>query len=1275
MYRKIIPITPFLIYAGSINADTKPNIILINIDDLGWTDLSSNGSKYYETPNIDRLKADGVWFGQAYAGAANSAPSRACMLTGQNTMRHGIYTVGNPDRGNKTRRKLISFPNRTSLPEGFQIIPKILKYNGYATYHIGKWHVTESPKECGIDVNIGGNHAGHPDSYFPPYKNPDLKDGPKGEFLTERLSIEAVNLIKKADSKKPFFLYFATYAVHTPLQAKKVLIEKYKNKKGTAAHNNPVYAALVEEADRAVGKVLEAIREKGIEDNTLIIFTTDNGGVYNISRQWPLRAGKGSFYEGGIRVPMIIYQKGKYEKAEHPEAIVSQLDIFPTLMELTGTETDNLRLDGKSLVNILNGKEESNEDERTLFWHFPAYLEGGNKETTDRVFRSRPVSVLRKGDWKIILNYETGLYEMYNIKDDIGEKKNLISSYPGKAYEMMTELQKKIKETNSPTDFKLNPFFKSATEKEPTAICSMSPEQIFAYTNYRKYSEQAKENKDSRKAEAVKTLRKYFHDKPYRAVKDPGTEAVKEYLSLLADDGTFTDMNPIEEGFRKNSDYYKGYENTTDDKVGLFIAKALNRVYSVCNSYNKGNITYDSETFGKLMKAVLHYGNIEISRPNYVQRFHASCFAIPSAASNIYFACLDEMDKAESGESPELTLKACDMLKVLGLEAYTQPLRNDDTDNKVISVDRFRKHVWWVGGNALAYRSLLPVAAMFSSVPMIDLLADICLKGIDMTSQTTYDKSFWTEGFTADGAGWGHGKQCLIWGYPIDGTFNALNMLGMLKGTPWAASLKPENVKALMNFFRGGNWYYYKGYRLVGIDRNSCSYNPYESHIPYKKMLDLILRDWSSSFSEKEITELEQLQKEVDKNRILMAGYDKGIYNGIRWFFNNDDIIKKNKDYMISVNMGTVRSDGLESATFADNYNFYPTDGMTLFMRNGNEYFKIIGGWDVTASPGVTAREGMDRLKPVTNWRGYCSKHNFAVGATDCSEYAAAGYIFEKIHGADKNMDGTKQALYDENPMLYGFRAHKGYFMMDDYFIALGAGITNDRPEMEGCIRTTIDQTALENDVILSAGRRSEKLQQGVKEIDLRRKNRIWITQKGKFSYTVLPEYTANLYVSLEERKTQWEKLNPTNKKRTDLPTTVPVLRIWTDHGQKTTDDTYGYVVFTGKGKPSAELPFEILRNDTLIQAVASEKEKVISAVFYSADETLNYKGRTISVSSPCGIVIKDQGKGRYEISIADATMNPDIKAITITIDGKSDKIDMPQNLYCGKSITANINL
>lgn len=445
-------------FFGEAKGLSKPNIVLINIDDLGWADLTSSGSQYYETPNIDRLRKQGVWFNQAYAGAANSAPSRACLLTGQYTPRHGIFTVGNSDRGKSCDRKLIPVPNRTILQPDAQMLPQVLKEAGYQTCHIGKWHVTEDPTQNGIDVNIAGNHAGHPKSYFVPYLNENLKDGKEGEFLMNRLGDEAVAYLQKVDKNRPFFLYYATYEVHTPLQAEQFLIDKYKDKPTTKAHNNPVYAAMVEAMDRNVGKVLDTIDQLGIAGNTILIFTSDNGGVHSISRQWPLRAGKGSFYEGGIRVPMVIYQKGQFEKGEVNHVAVSQLDLFPTLLDLAGIAPETLLLDGKSLLPLLHGKTSAYK-ERPLFWHFPAYLEGGNGETTDVVFRTRPVSVIRQGDWKLIENYETGKLELYNIRQDFSEKQDLSDCNSEKKkylYRLLTEWKQNIQ---APVPALLNPDY------------------------------------------------------------------------------------------------------------------------------------------------------------------------------------------------------------------------------------------------------------------------------------------------------------------------------------------------------------------------------------------------------------------------------------------------------------------------------------------------------------------------------------------------------------------------------------------------------------------------------------------------------------------------------------------------------------------------------------------------------------------------------------------------------------------------------------------------
>ena len=773
---------------------------------------------------------------------------------------------------------------------------------------------------------------------------------------------------------------------------------------------------------------------------------------------------------------------------------------------------------------------------------------------------------------------------------------------------------------------------------------AQNKEAKWSIDNYHRYYREAQTVKSPQKEETIEKFRNYFAKHGYRSQKEKQKRYL-QYLALLQSDGTFTDLKDSDAG-KLN----KGNQAAS----GGSITEAYNRLWHIAEAFKTGLLSWEenNEIWKRCQKAIIHYGKLEIARPNNNSRFHSSCFAIPTAAVNIYFCHLPQMDASEKGENMDELLKAsCDMLKTVALQAWTQPLRHDGTDDNVVSIPRFRNHVWWVGGNALGYRSLLPVAMMYRSIPMVDLLMEICQKGISITSQNTYSEAFWTEGFTADGAGWGHGMQCLVWGYPIDGTSNALNMLSMMKNTPWEQKLTPENINALLNYFCGSNYYYYKGFILPCLDRYSMTYKPEKNTIRYQSMLRTLLKDWRESFTEDELMELEQLYAETQKNEIRMTGYP--AYNGTRWFFNNDDLVKKNEDYHLIVNMSSIRCDGLESAhTFADAYNYYTTDGATMFLKTGNEYRKAFGAYDVTAFPGVTAREGMDRLPPVTNWRGYCSKHNFAAAATSGGANAAAGYIFEKINAENKKNHKNPDP---KRSVIYGVKAYKSYFIIGDYLIALGAGVTNLTPEEPGNIRTTLEQTEHTDSICLYKG----------KGID-------WIIQKGKFAYSVFPEYKNRMYYTCETKPTDWMKMNLTNKANKNLPEKVDIFRMWINHGQSPVNDTYGYAVYAGKGMPAKRYPFQVLRNDTLIQAVQSSDKKMMGAIFYKPQTSLHAKGLSLSVSAPCAVLIERQGKETI-LSVTDALMDKNCKKIEIIWNGKALSCEMPQGELLGKSTVKRI--
>jgi arylsulfatase A-like enzyme len=417
-------------------AEKPPNFIFILADDLGYTDLGCYGSKYYETPNIDRLAAEGVRFTDAHTCGSNCQPSRAALLAGQYGPRTGVYTVGNINRFNWQSRPLRPVDNVTQLPFDKVTIADTLKKAGYATGMFGKWHLGSDaehhPSKRGFDVAIvsAGQHFD--------FKTDPKVAYPEGQYLADFLTDRAVEFIEKHKGE-PFFLYLPHFGVHSPHQAKQVLIERFEDKPGVGGHDNPTYAAMIASVDESVGRILETLDTHGLTENTLVIFSSDNGGVGGyegvglknkdgITDNAPLKGGKGTFYEGGIRVPFIFRWKGRIEPGRTEETPIIGVDLYPTLMELAGADAPpDYTLDGMSLAGFLTGVVTGPERE-AIYWHFPGYLGAGADQ-----WRTKPVGVIRSGDWKLMEQFEDDSLELYNLKDDIGETRNLAESEPEKA--------------------------------------------------------------------------------------------------------------------------------------------------------------------------------------------------------------------------------------------------------------------------------------------------------------------------------------------------------------------------------------------------------------------------------------------------------------------------------------------------------------------------------------------------------------------------------------------------------------------------------------------------------------------------------------------------------------------------------------------------------------------------------------------------------------------------------------------------------------------------
>lgn len=464
-------LSAFVIPHASLAA--QPNVVLILADDLGYSDLACYGSDFYETPHLDRLAREGMKFTQNYAACTVCSPTRSALMTGKYPARTHI-TDWIPGRMPENPKLLV--PEWTKfLPLDEITLAEVFKAAGYATASIGKWHLGEgehAPERQGFDVNIAGTNSGSPPSYIAPWKIPTLTEGKYGDYLTDRLGEEAASFVTRSKDK-PFFLYLPHFAVHTPVQGRPDLVRKYEEKlKPGLMHTNTGYAAMMESLDSAVGRVLAALEENKLAENTIVIFTSDNGGRVPTTANKSLRVGKGSAYEGGLRVPLIVRWPGVTKPGSISDTPTITMDVFPTLLEMTGvnavassSSTGASGRDGLSLVPLLRGSDTISRSE--LFWHYPHhqhYQLGG----------SMPFGVVRSGDFKLIEFYNDMHVELYDLKADIGEQRDLATAQPDKANQLRDRLHAWRNEVGAQMPLP-NPNYDSAKPEDvPTPV---SPEK------------------------------------------------------------------------------------------------------------------------------------------------------------------------------------------------------------------------------------------------------------------------------------------------------------------------------------------------------------------------------------------------------------------------------------------------------------------------------------------------------------------------------------------------------------------------------------------------------------------------------------------------------------------------------------------------------------------------------------------------------------------------------------------------------------------------------
>ena len=460
-----------LLLCTSEVAAERPNIVLVLADDMGWVDLGCYGADLHETPQLDRLASEGVRFTNAYAMPVCS-PTRAALMTGRHAARVHMTIWSEGALKGPTNRKLLQADSLHSLPHTESTLAKHLQDAGYVTALVGKWHLGDAdhyPETHGFDVNIGGTHWGAPQTYWWPYRGtgrfgpeyryvPHLEFGEPGEYLTDRLTDEALKVIDHAGDR-PFFLYLAHHAPHTPIEAKAEDVEYFESKlRPQMHHQNAVYAGMIKSLDESVGRVLTRLKQRGLAQNTIVVFASDNGGFIGTdskagqtvaaTNNAPLRSGKGSCYEGGVRVPLIVRWPGVTTEDSECDEPVVVMDLFPTLLDAAGVNLPaDVALDAMDLLPLLKNPD-ATLDRDALFFHYPHYY-----STTT------PVSAIRAGNWKLLEYLEDDRVELFNLERDLGEATDLASKQPGKATELRERLHRWRRETGAAMP-KPNPDFK-----------------------------------------------------------------------------------------------------------------------------------------------------------------------------------------------------------------------------------------------------------------------------------------------------------------------------------------------------------------------------------------------------------------------------------------------------------------------------------------------------------------------------------------------------------------------------------------------------------------------------------------------------------------------------------------------------------------------------------------------------------------------------------------------------------------------------------------------
>ncbi|ABX41316.1 polysaccharide lyase 8 family protein [Lachnoclostridium phytofermentans] len=733
------------------------------------------------------------------------------------------------------------------------------------------------------------------------------------------------------------------------------------------------------------------------------------------------------------------------------------------------------------------------------------------------------------------------------------------------------------------------------------------------------------------KQEAMSKMCEKAAMQPFRTheYRNIGKEEDKQkFIHTLTAQGRFSDLG-----------------DSPDDAV-----QALQRLAFLSEDYHwKLGIDWPEGLKSIVLSAAKYYCKIEADREDMgASRFHQSIFRFPVASLNLFFMLYPDMERGEA-KPKQYPLEAGARREILRVayQTFSLPVRNDETDKNPVSVERFQKHVWWIGGNALTYRPVLYTALAFKSIDMMQVIAQVAACSICAVSQAVIEDAFWQEGICADGFGWGHGKQAYNSGYPTDGLNEALNILSYIVGTPFEDVLEYADFSKLISYIRGITWSAYGSFSAPMQTRNIFLRDKSKKKTMDElavHMAEYLANYFSAYLTEEERREVDML---LERKLSLEMTCRDGLYKGVRYFWNNDDLIKKNKGFYFYVNMASSRCDGVEFADImADKRNYYTADGSYTVLVSGKEYEDVMGTWQVAHLPGVTERFiPNSELLTETNWHGYRSKFNFAAGVS-IGENGLCGFIYEKDE--IREPDGAGVIRKEFTVEMCGIQAYKSYFIIEDTIYCLGAGICDIHPEHGREVHTTVNNTLLCND--------TEPVE----------KDGYVFIENDKILYGIRKQENSKICITKEKRKTAWEDLNYMNEGEKEEE--YPVFEIIVDHGENPQNASYEYFMCINHKKYENVM---VLENSKRLQAVSKNDFSVVEGVFFDSEKTLKMKDIEITVSQPCALLLQQEEDG-YRIAVCDAEQKPELKEVIVTVireghDKQEVVIKMPDGLFRGK--------